>query len=117
MASICPRCTNPEAIAVLENADGIHLFPCLFCDVIPRRGATEYPHAVSAPCDAQHCDGHVEDHYEFGPERTAPVAISRRPCRGCGSTGTRKTKEPRRVPGSRTHRARPPAVAAHERGR
>lgn len=43
MAAICPSCRRPEMIAYLENADGIHTFPCLECQaVVPRHSNTSF---------------------------------------------------------------------------
>ncbi|MFE7663168.1 hypothetical protein [Streptomyces celluloflavus] len=89
MASICPNCHTAEAIAVLENGDGISLFPCLFCTRYPRQTPHGGTRECSAPCATSHCTGWITDVYYFRTEIAEHV--ERHPCKACGSP---KTKEP-----------------------
>ncbi|MEV0262169.1 hypothetical protein AB0I49_12570 [Streptomyces sp. NPDC050617] len=99
MASICPHCSHPEAVAVLENADGIYVFPCLFCHHVPRNGVDEHTQPAAAPCAVPRCGGSVVDHYVYGSDHVAPVAITRYPCTWCGSARTREPDHARSARG------------------
>ncbi|MFI1012987.1 hypothetical protein [Streptomyces sp. NPDC020965] len=93
MAWICPRCKRPEAVAYVANEEGLHTFPCLFCDFSTLSGPALTAIYASTACAAPHCEGSVTDvfHYDSGMRL---IEVTRRVCPSCGSRATASARQP-----------------------
>ncbi|WP_323451699.1 hypothetical protein [Streptomyces yaizuensis] len=84
MAWFCPRCKRPEAVAHVENPDGLHPFPCLFCDCSTLFGPELGTREASGVCATPRCGGVVTE--VFGYDGVGRLAgVDRRGCPHCGS--------------------------------
>ncbi|MEW1721540.1 hypothetical protein [Streptomyces sp. NPDC093109] len=84
MAWICPGCGTPDAIAYIENEDGSHPFPCLFCNhsVLDSGGRSTV--WASHACAVKECAGIVRDLFHYSP-RAGLTEVARLPCNECGA--------------------------------
>ncbi|ANW21914.1 hypothetical protein [Streptomyces clavuligerus] len=84
MAWFCPWCKRPDAVAHVENAAGLHPFPCLFCDCSTVAGPVLGVREASRVCATPRCGGLVTE--TFGYDVHGRLAeVRRRGCPECGS--------------------------------
>ncbi|MFE7135300.1 hypothetical protein ACFVIM_31020 [Streptomyces sp. NPDC057638] len=99
MGWICPRCKRPEAVSHVENGDGLHTFPCLYCDFSTLTGPPLSAMYGSAACAVPRCQGQVTDAFQYdGGMRL--VEVRRQLCPACG---TREAAEVSNAPHRSAH--------------
>lgn len=89
MAWICPGCSRPDAIAYIENEDGLHPFPCLFCNHSVSNSGGRSAVWASHTCGTMECAGVVRDLYTYSP-RAGLTEVTRLPCSECESNKKRQ---------------------------